>query len=162
MAKSAGYYNVDDFNNYKRAQGKCLPPRINVLAAANHIQALFDAKKLTYGFMGGIPMLCLGYKREMPDLHIAYDAREFERLRAKLESDRRYVSSDIRVTTSADIVQNPVTKRLQLSLPVQSPYLDGPRVQRSGLRGQRDYRTRSCSFRYACGFMKRWAITDAA
>ncbi|KAJ8109943.1 hypothetical protein OPT61_g7083 [Boeremia exigua] len=89
MAKSAGYYNVDDFNKYKKTQGRCLPPRINVLAAATHIQALLDAKKLTYGFMGGLPMLCLGYKREMPDLHIAYDAREFERLKAKLETDRR-------------------------------------------------------------------------
>ena len=93
MAKSAGYYSVDDFNNYKKKQGKCLPPRINVLAAACHIQAVFDAKKFTYGFMGGLPMLCLGYKREMPDLHIAYDDKDFERLKSKLESDHRYVSS---------------------------------------------------------------------
>lgn len=91
MTKSAAYYNVDDFYNYKRTQGKCLPPRINVLAAACHIQELFDAKKLTYGFMGGLPMLCLGYKREMPDIHIAYDDRDFERLKSKLENDRRYV-----------------------------------------------------------------------
>lgn len=91
MAKSAGYYNLDDFNQYKKSQGKCLPPRINVLAAANHIQALFDAKKSTYGFAGGLPMLCLGYKREVPDLHIVYDTRVFEGLKAKLESDRRYV-----------------------------------------------------------------------
>ncbi|KAJ4990284.1 hypothetical protein SVAN01_04166 [Stagonosporopsis vannaccii] len=89
MAKSATYYNVDDFNNYKRTQGKCVPPRTNVLAAASHIQTLFDAKKFTYGFMGGLPMLCLGYKREMPDLHIAYNDKDFERLQVKLESDRR-------------------------------------------------------------------------
>jgi|SRR5690242_1630036 len=90
MAKSAGHYNVDDFNNYKRAQGKCIPPRTNVLAAASHIQTLFDAKKFTYGFMGGLPMLSMGYKREMPDLHIAYDEKDFERLQVKLGSDRRY------------------------------------------------------------------------
>ena len=93
MGKSASYYNVDDFNEYKKKQGKCLPPRINVLAAACHIQALFDAKKFTYGFIGGLPMLCLGYKREMPDLHIAYDDKDFERLKAKLGSNPRYVIS---------------------------------------------------------------------
>lgn len=91
MAKSCGYYNVTDYNDYKRSHGKCLPPRINILTAACHIQELFDAKKLTYGFMGGLPMLCLGYKREMPDLHIAYDAKDFERLKSKLENNRRYV-----------------------------------------------------------------------
>ena len=91
MAKSAKYYDVDDFNNYKRKQGKCVPPRTNVLAAASYIQALFDAKKFTCGFMGGLAMLCLGYRREMPDLHVAYDDKDFERLKAKLESDQRYV-----------------------------------------------------------------------
>ncbi|KAH6614151.1 hypothetical protein C7974DRAFT_321118 [Boeremia exigua] len=89
MARSASYYDVDDFNKYKRTQGKCLPPRANVLAAASHIQALFDAKKLTYGFIGGLSMMCLGYKREMPDLHVAYDDKDFARLKAKLESDSR-------------------------------------------------------------------------
>ena len=91
MGKSATYYNLDDFNTYKKAQGKCLPPRNNVLAAACHIQALLDAKKFTYGFLGGLPMLCLGCKREMPDLHVAYEERDFERLQKKLGSDRRYV-----------------------------------------------------------------------
>lgn len=93
MAKPARHYNVDDFDNYKRKQGKCLPPRTNVLAAASHIQALFDAKKFTWAFMGGLAMLWLGYKREMPDLHIAYDDRDFIRLKSKLESDQRYASA---------------------------------------------------------------------
>lgn len=93
MPKPAQHYNVDDFKDYKRKQGKCLPPRNNVLAAASHIQALFNAKKFTWGFMGGLAMLCLGYKREMPDLHISYDDKDFERLKSKLESDKRYVSS---------------------------------------------------------------------
>ena len=90
MAKSAKYYNTEDFKNYKRQLGKCVPPRSNILAAANHIQALFDSKKFTWGFMGGLAISCLGYKREMPDLHIAYDDKDFERLKAKLESDQRY------------------------------------------------------------------------
>ncbi|KAF3003550.1 hypothetical protein E8E13_005969 [Curvularia kusanoi] len=89
MGKPAAYYNSDDFNKYKKTQGKCIPPRSNVLAAACHIQALFDTKRFTYGFLGGLPMLCMGYKREMPDLHVAYDDRDFDRLTAKLGSDRR-------------------------------------------------------------------------
>ncbi|KAF3052605.1 hypothetical protein E8E11_010267 [Didymella keratinophila] len=89
MAKSGGYYNVTDFNEYKRKHGRCLPPRANILTAACHVQEFFDAKKITYGFTGGLPMLCLGYKREMPDLHIAYDAKDFERLKSKLENNRR-------------------------------------------------------------------------
>ncbi|KAF9694691.1 hypothetical protein EKO04_007546 [Ascochyta lentis] len=97
MAKSAKYYNADDFNNYKRRLGKCLPPRTNVLAAACHIQSLFDANKFTFGFMGGLAMLCQGYKREMPDLHIAYDDKDFDRLKSKLESDQR-----VRLPTGAN------------------------------------------------------------
>jgi hypothetical protein len=90
MSKSAKYYDMDEFSEYKRRQGKILPPRTNVLAAASHIQALLDAKRLTWGFMGGLAILCLGYKREMPDLHIAYDVKDFERLKSKLGSDQRY------------------------------------------------------------------------
>lgn len=95
MAKSAKYYNPDDFNEYKRKQGKCVPPVANVLAAAEHIKTLFDAKKFTWAFMGGLAMLCLGYKREMPDLHIAYEDRDFERLKAKLATDQRYAFTHI-------------------------------------------------------------------
>ncbi|KZM25928.1 uncharacterized protein EKO05_0009076 [Ascochyta rabiei] len=89
MARSTKYYNADDFDDYKRKRGKCLPARTNLLAAACHVQTLFDTKKFTFGFMGGFAMLCHGYKREMPDLHIAYDDNDFDRLRSKLESDQR-------------------------------------------------------------------------
>jgi hypothetical protein len=89
MAKAAKYYNVDDFNKYRKTQGKCSPPFANVLAAAQHIQTLFNAKKFTWGFMGKWAMLCLGYKREIHDLHIAYDVKDFERLKSKLEADPR-------------------------------------------------------------------------
>lgn len=39
--------------------------------------------------MGGLEMLCLGYRRGMPDLQIAYDDKDFHRIKAKLESDQR-------------------------------------------------------------------------
>jgi hypothetical protein len=127
MAKSAGYYNVDDFNDYKRKQGKCLPPRANVLAAACHIQELFDAKKFTYGFMSGLPMLCLGYKREMPALHIAYDDKDFERLKSKLESDRRYV---IQSCSRSNVltIQGSITNGHEPTSTVQDPCVDGTRA----------------------------------
>lgn len=124
MAKSASYYNVDDFNNYKRTQGRCIPPRANVLAAANHIQTLFDAKEFTYGFMGGLPMLCLGYKREMPDLHITYDARDFERLGVKLGSDRRYDSST-KSHLRLLIDQCSTTNRHEPTFAIQDTRVDG-------------------------------------
>lgn len=123
MAKSTNYYNVDDFNNYKRTQGKCIPPRTNVIAAASHIQTLFDTKKFTYGFMGGLPMLCLGYKREMPDLHIAYDERDFERLQVKLGSDRRY-SSCTNVYLHTLIVQRSSTNRHEPTVTIQNTCVD--------------------------------------
>jgi hypothetical protein len=129
MAKSSGYYNVADFNEYKRKHGKCLPPRVNVLIAACYIQEFFDAKKFTYGFMGGLPMLCLGYKREMPDLHIAYDAKDFERLKSKLENNRRYAtlgSANFHILTA----QDSITDGHEPIAAIQSPRVDGTRVQR--------------------------------
>jgi hypothetical protein len=41
--------------------------------------------------MGGLEMLCLGYRREMPDLQIAYDDKDFHKIKSKLEHDQRYV-----------------------------------------------------------------------
>lgn len=95
MADKMRYYNVEEFNNQKRQQGKDfkVPPRANFLAAANHIRNVFEGRKLSYGVMGGLEMLCLGYRREMPDVHIAYDDRDFSRIKAKLEADQRYVHS---------------------------------------------------------------------
>jgi hypothetical protein len=86
-----GYYSVEDFVKQKRQREKeaMAPPRANFLAAANHIRGLFEGKKFTYGVMGGLEMLCLGYQREMPDLQIAYDDRDFHRIKAKLETDQR-------------------------------------------------------------------------
>jgi hypothetical protein len=84
-------YNVDDYIKQKKQQGKevRVPPKTNFLAAANHIRTLFDAKKFVYGVMGGFEMLCLGNQREMSDLQIAYDDKDFHRIRSKLEGDQR-------------------------------------------------------------------------
>jgi hypothetical protein len=80
---------VDDRRKSKQEQSFRIPPRANLLAAASHIRALFDAKKFTWSFLGGLEILCLGYRREQPDLHIVYDSKDFERIRKKLEGDRR-------------------------------------------------------------------------
>jgi hypothetical protein len=93
MASKMGFYNVEDFMTQKKLQEKDIrvPPKANFLAAANHIRNLFEGKKFVYGVMGGLEMLCLGSRREMPDLQIAYDDRDFHRIKAKLEGDHRYV-----------------------------------------------------------------------
>lgn len=93
MAKKMGYYNVEAFARQKKQQEQeiVVPPRPNFLAAAKHLRTLFDSKKFTYAFMGGLEMLCLGHRREMPDLQIAYDDRDFNRMKAKLEADPRHV-----------------------------------------------------------------------
>ena len=130
MAKSTKYYNVDDFNEYKRKLGKCVPPRTNVIAAACYLQSFLNAKKFILGFMGGLPMLCLGYKREMPDLHIAYDDKDFERLRSKLESDQRYASVSFTCSRTL-IIQDSVACRRQSAPSIQNPFVDWSGVQRS-------------------------------
>jgi hypothetical protein len=96
MANKMGYYNVEDFIRQKKQQGNqvVIPPRANFLATANHLQRLFESKKFTYAVMGGLEMLCLGYRREMPDLQIAYDDKDFHRIKAKLEADPRYICSN--------------------------------------------------------------------
>jgi hypothetical protein len=92
MANKMGYYNVEDFLKQKQQQKNqiVVPPKANFLATANHLRKLLDGKKFTYAVMGGLEMLCLGYRREMPDLQIAYDDKDFQRIKAKLEADPRY------------------------------------------------------------------------
>jgi hypothetical protein len=107
MASKMGYYSVEDFTKQKRQREKeaTVPPKANFLAAANHIRDAFEGKKLSYGVMGGFEMLCLGYQRDMHDLHIAYDDRDFHRIKAKLEADQRCVhrtlTSDMRANESS-------------------------------------------------------------
>lgn len=86
------YYDVESFKEWKRKQGKAYksPPRANFFAAANHIKNLLDGKKINWAVFGSLAMLCLGSRREMPDIHITYDDRDFQRLKIKLEADQRY------------------------------------------------------------------------
>ncbi|KAF2129459.1 hypothetical protein P153DRAFT_366852 [Dothidotthia symphoricarpi CBS 119687] len=98
MTDKKKYFDVDEFQRWYEMQGKnaMIPPRANFLAATNHIRNLFDKNKFTWGVMCGMEMLCLGYRREMPDLHIVYDSRDFLRMKAKLMADRRFrVPSDM-------------------------------------------------------------------
>lgn len=91
MGEDWKYYNVEDYNTWKRKQGKDFrsPPRANYIAAANHIKDVLDAKKLSWAAMCGLAMLCLGSRRDMPDIHIVYDDRDFQRIKTKLEADKR-------------------------------------------------------------------------
>lgn len=93
MGSKMGHYNVDDFIQQKGQQDKEVKilPKTNLLAAADHIRKLFEGKKYDYAFMGGLEMLCLGHQRELPDLQIAYDDKDFHKMKSKLESDQRYI-----------------------------------------------------------------------
>jgi hypothetical protein len=106
-----GYYSVEDFVKQKRQRGSkaIVPPKANFFAAANHIRDLFEGKKLTYGVMGGLEMLCLGYQRDMHDLQIAYDDRDFHRLKDKLEADRRcaYIDSALVIQANDSSIRLP-------------------------------------------------------
>lgn len=93
MANNAGYFNVE-VNQPKKQEtkGVAIPPMANFLAAADHIRQLFESKKFAYGIMGGLEMLCLGHRRVMPDLHIAYEDKDFNKIKVKLEADKRFGS----------------------------------------------------------------------
>lgn len=70
-----------------------VPPQPNFFAAANHVRNLFESKKISYSITGGLEMLCLGYRRDMRDIHIVYDDKDYFRLKKKLEADKRQVTS---------------------------------------------------------------------
>jgi hypothetical protein len=87
-----GYHDVTGHGKQRTSQGNemQIPPQANVLAAASHVRRLFESKKFTYAIMGELAMLCLGYKCEIRDVFIAYDDKDYNRIRKKLEADRRY------------------------------------------------------------------------
>lgn len=87
---AVGYYNAEDLQKRQGGGATKVPPKANLLAAVNQIRGLFERKKLVYGVMGRFEMLCLGHRRDISDLQIAYDARDFHRIKAKLEGDPRY------------------------------------------------------------------------
>ncbi|KAF7442254.1 Herpes-BLLF1 multi-domain protein [Pyrenophora tritici-repentis] len=64
-------------------------PLANTIAAATRIRQLFESKKLSYAILAGLEMLCLGHQREISGLHIAYEDKDLDRIRAKLQADRR-------------------------------------------------------------------------
>ncbi|KAL1798534.1 hypothetical protein ACET3X_002571 [Alternaria dauci] len=66
-----------------------IPPQTNVLAAASYVRRLFENKKFTYAIMGELAMLCLGHECDIRDVFIAYDDKDYNRIKKKLEADRR-------------------------------------------------------------------------
>ncbi|PSN62320.1 hypothetical protein BS50DRAFT_502737 [Corynespora cassiicola Philippines] len=66
-----------------------IPPRANFLAAANYMKNLFDGKKFNWAAMGGLALLCLGARRDMFEIQIVYEDRDFNRIKPKLEADQR-------------------------------------------------------------------------
>ncbi|KAK7187657.1 hypothetical protein PSPO01_06391 [Paraphaeosphaeria sporulosa] len=91
MGQDQKYYDVDDYLRWKRSQGKNnkIAPRPNLLAATNWLRKFFDARKTNWAAMGSLAMLCLGARREIPDIHVVYDDKDFQRIRMKLETDPR-------------------------------------------------------------------------
>ncbi|KAF2467661.1 uncharacterized protein BDR25DRAFT_327225 [Lindgomyces ingoldianus] len=91
MGENFKYYDVEDYNSWKRKQGKNFkrPPRANFLAAATYIRNLLDGKSFNWAAVCGLAMLCLGSRREMHDIHIVYDDRDYQRMKMKLEKDQR-------------------------------------------------------------------------
>ena len=92
MGADQKYYNVEEYNRWKRNKGKDnkIAPRPNLLAAANWIRKFFDARKTNWAALGSLAMLCLGTQREIPDIHVVYDDMDFQRIKMKLETDSRY------------------------------------------------------------------------
>lgn len=91
MSRVMGHHNVDESTQDKRhGSARIAPPEANLLAAANYVRNLFEGKKLAHGFMGEFEMVCLGHRRNIPNLQIAYDIQDFHRVKSKLEGDRRY------------------------------------------------------------------------
>lgn len=70
-----------------------MPRRVNVVAAASYVRKIFESKRLAYSIMGGFQMSCLGNGREVSDVQIAYDDRDFDRIKKKLEADPRYAKA---------------------------------------------------------------------
>ncbi|KAJ4351576.1 uncharacterized protein N0V89_006919 [Didymosphaeria variabile] len=91
MGEDQKYYDVDDYLRWKRSQGKNnkVAPRPNLLAAATWLRRFFDARKTNWAAMGSLAMLCLGARREIPDIHIVYDDKDFQRIKMKLQADPR-------------------------------------------------------------------------
>jgi hypothetical protein len=86
-----GYHDLAGHERQKPRQNNetPIPPQANILAAASHIRRLFESKKFTYAVMGELAMLCLGHRCQIRDILIAYDDKDYNRMKKKLEGDRR-------------------------------------------------------------------------
>lgn len=71
-----------------------MPHQANILAAASYVRHTFENKKFAYSILGGFQMFCLGNGREVSDLHFAYEDKDFNRIKKKIDSDRRCVNTD--------------------------------------------------------------------
>ena len=92
MAEKAKYYDLEAFNTWKgQRRVNFTPPRPNFIAAASYIRKFFDAKGFEWAAIGGLAMLCIGSRREMVDIHVVYDDRDFQQIKIKWEADRRYL-----------------------------------------------------------------------
>ncbi|KAG9194485.1 hypothetical protein G6011_04520 [Alternaria panax] len=85
------YHDVAGNEKQQARQGNEMksPPQANVLAAASHVRRLFENKKFTYAIMGELAMLCLGHRCKVHSVFIAYDDKDYNRIKKKLEADRR-------------------------------------------------------------------------
>lgn len=94
MGENQRHYDVEDYKKWKRRGGKAVKvaPRANLLAAASWLRRFFEARKTNWAVMGSLAMLCLGARREMPDIHVVYDDKDFQRIKMKLQSDPRYAA----------------------------------------------------------------------
>ena len=94
MGGDQKHYDVDEYKKWKRGKGKAfkIAPRPNLLAAASWLHKFFEARKTNWAVMGSLAMLCLGARREMPDIHVVYDDKDFQRIKMKLQNDPRYAA----------------------------------------------------------------------
>lgn len=134
MGDNWKYYDVDGFNKRKREQGNTyrIPPRANFLLAANYIKNFLDGKKFNWAAMGGLAMLCLGSRREMLDIHIVYDDRDFQRIRAKLEGDQRYVPLQQHLVLQAYGIRVRLPKGMNSLFPSKLLIATGPKYNDAG------------------------------
>jgi len=86
-----GYHDVAGHERRKPRQKNEMqaPYQSNMLAAASHVRRLFESKKFTYAVMGELALLCLGHRCEVRNIFIAYEDKDCNRIKKKLEGDRR-------------------------------------------------------------------------
>ncbi|EUC42989.1 hypothetical protein COCMIDRAFT_72321, partial [Bipolaris oryzae ATCC 44560] len=95
MTSIAGHSTIEKSSQNKPQQGgNKMPPHTNVVAAASHVRQVFENKKLAYSIMGAFEMFCLGSGRPVSDLYFAYEHKDSNRIKKKLEADRRIVLTD--------------------------------------------------------------------